>query len=365
LLRKSSLKSRPAVLVLLISHTVLVAACNKPIDFTGFWKGNCTDAFGVQIKKQSGNLYSVSFCGPGGCFAPGEWTPNTTIVSDAKYRVINATTIEVRNEKGWTIHRCTTDTSPVLDYSTMGVPKSHTDDETAFAEMQREKLSAENIQKLVAQNVQDPHRPPCTTASCKTIEAFVKKNYCGESPFGEGSDDSCDLRNSKRRSTNIKVIADYDCEWNEIKNESECKQQGQVNPELRTILVHQLEELGMPAKAPGEIYFNVWQPNRADWLVAQVDYSLRAGTEIELCEVVAVIYKNSRVTVLRKLPLKKTDIDVPDVTNWTLLDIADTRGNGQLDVILEGDAYEDHWFEVISVHHDSAETIFSGLGYSL
>lgn len=80
---------------------------------------------------------------------------------------------------------------------------------------------------------------------------------------------------------------------------------------------------------------------------------------------VAVIDKNSRVIVLRKLPLKKTDIDVPDVTDWTLLDIADTRGNGQLDVILEGDAYEDHWFEVISVQNGSAKTIFSGLGYSL
>ena len=67
----------------------------------------------------------------------------------------------------------------------------------------------------------------------------------------------------------------------------------------------------------------------------------------------------------RKLPLKKTDINVPDVTDWTLLDIADTRGNGQLDVILEGDAYEDHWFEVISVQNGSAKTIFSGLGYSL
>jgi hypothetical protein len=101
------------------------------------------------------------------------------------------------------------------------------------------------------------------------IEAFMKKNYCGESPFGEGSDDSCDLRNRKKRNGNIKVIADYDCEWNETKNESECKQQGQVSPGLRTILVHQLEGLGMPAKAPGEIYFKVWQPNRADWLVAQ------------------------------------------------------------------------------------------------
>jgi hypothetical protein len=34
-------------------------------------------------------------------------------------------------------------------------------------------------------------------------------------------------------------------------------------------------------------------------------------------------------------------------------------------VILVGDAYEDHWLEVISVHDGSAKTIFSGLGYYL
>jgi len=357
------MKNGSAIFALWALSLLLLTACKKPTDFTGFWKVNCTDAFGVQIKKQPGNLYSVSFCGPGGCFAPGGWKPNTPIFGDAQYRVLNPTTIEIGGGQNRTRYtKCTTDINPVLDYSTMPVPKSDAD---AFAKMQRENLSAENIQKLVAQNVPDPHRPPCTSASCKKIEAYLKKNYCGESPFGEGSDDSCDLRENKRRNEDIAVIADYHCEWNESKNESECKQNGQVNPELRASLVRQLEELGVPAKAPGEIYFKVWQPNQADWLVTQVDYSHRTGTDLELCEVVAVVDKNSRVMVLRKLPLKKTDIDVPNVTDWTLIDIADTRGSGQLDVILEGDAYEDHWFEVVSVHNGSAKTIFSGLGYSL
>ncbi len=80
---------------------------------------------------------------------------------------------------------------------------------------------------------------------------------------------------------------------------------------------------------------------------------------------VAVVDQNAHVTVLRKLPLKKTDVDVPGVTERTPLDLADTRGTGQLDVILVGDAYENHWLEVISVHNGSARTIFSGLGYYL
>jgi hypothetical protein len=58
-----AMKSRYISLALSALCFFLVAACNKPANFTGFWKTNCTDAFGVQIKKQTGNLFSVSFCG--------------------------------------------------------------------------------------------------------------------------------------------------------------------------------------------------------------------------------------------------------------------------------------------------------------
>jgi hypothetical protein len=90
------------------------------VDYTGFWKGDCSDAFGIQIKPAENQLYSVSFCGPGGCFSPGEWRPNTTIVNDPKYRVIDDNTIEIKVSSGWDRYlKCTTDTNPVLDYSTM------------------------------------------------------------------------------------------------------------------------------------------------------------------------------------------------------------------------------------------------------
>jgi len=92
--------------------------------------------------------------------------------------------------------------------------------------------------------------------------------------------------------------------------------------------------------------------------LARAYYSHRIGPDIELCEVVAVVDQNAHVTVLRKLPLKKTDIDVPKVTDWTPLDLADTRGDGQVDVILVGDAYEDHWIEVISVQQWLRQDIF-------
>jgi hypothetical protein len=219
--------------------------------------------------------------------------------------------------------------------------------------------------RVGAQAEKDPHRPPCTNASCQKIKAFLKKHYCGESPAGNGPDDGCDLRDRKKRSAEVKVVADYSCEWNSSKDAAECRQDGQVPAELRTILVRELHQLGVPAKAPGDTYFRVWESERAGWSLAQAYYSHRIGEDIELCEVIAVVEKDTHVTVLRKLPLKKTDMDVPKTTDWTPLDLADTRGDGQIDVILIGDAYEDHWLEVVSVQHGSAKTIFSGLGYYL
>ena len=114
-------------LVVVSSLCVLTVACSNrtepvkstPSGITGFWKARCSDAFGVQIKK-TGNLFSVSFCGPGGCFEPGTWMPNTPILGDPKYQLINPITLEIQHGDGWqTFRKCTTNTNPVLDYSTM------------------------------------------------------------------------------------------------------------------------------------------------------------------------------------------------------------------------------------------------------
>ncbi len=357
--RTLAMKSRYISFALSALCFFLVAACNKPADFTGFWKTNCTDAFGIQVKKQTGNLFSVSFCGPGGCSAPGEWMPNTPIVTDPKYRMLSATTLEIQYGEGW--HRftkCTTDTHPPLDYATM--PTANHDSDGSVAPRSEPMPETTSVQ-----SEKDPHRPACTNESCKQIEAFLKKHYCGESPAGNGPDEGCDLRDRAKRSSGITVVADYDCEWNETTNAADCKQQGQITPQLRTILFRKLQQLGLPAEAPGNTYFKVWQSDRVHWSVAQADYSHRIGDDIELCEVIALVDQNSNVTVLRKLPFTKTDVDVPKTTEWSLLDLADTRGRGHLDIVLVGDAYEDHWLEVVSVENGFPKTMFSGLGYYL
>jgi hypothetical protein len=81
--------------------------------------------------------------------------------------------------------------------------------------------------------------------------------------------------------------------------------------------------------------------------------------------VIVTIDQRSQVHVLRKVQFQKTDEDKPAVTTWSPIDLADADGDGRIEVILEGDAYEDHWLEVESIQDGSSRTIFSGLGYYL
>jgi hypothetical protein len=78
----------------------------KP-DLSGFWKDHCEDEHGLKIESAAGGLYSISFCGPGGCFEPGTYRPNSTIFGDHSYRVIDAKTIEVLGGDGFSTYvRC-------------------------------------------------------------------------------------------------------------------------------------------------------------------------------------------------------------------------------------------------------------------
>lgn len=87
-------------------------------NFTGFWKEDCDEPFGLQIKHFGDDgKYSIVFCGPGGCGNPGEDGHSTFINKDRGYEVVSATEIKIRRSDGWdTYHKCTTDTHPVLKY---------------------------------------------------------------------------------------------------------------------------------------------------------------------------------------------------------------------------------------------------------
>jgi len=88
-------------------------------NFTGFWKEDCDQAFGLQIMPfGKDGKYSVTFCGPGGCGVAGEEGKNTFISKDPHYIVVSEDELKIRNaENKWdTYHRCTTETHPVLKY---------------------------------------------------------------------------------------------------------------------------------------------------------------------------------------------------------------------------------------------------------
>jgi hypothetical protein len=211
----------------------------------------------------------------------------------------------------------------------------------------------------------DQHRPACNSASCQKVKFFLKAHYCGESPFGNGPDDGCEIKAVRKPQTGVDVIADYNCEWNENKQAAQCEQHGQPSPAVRNILVGELQRLGLPVKADGQTYFTVWKSAHSGWSIAVAYYSGSARSDLELCEVIVMIDESSHALVLRKLPYQKTDVDVPIVTQWAPVDLADVNGDGHEDIVLEGDAYENHWLEVVSVRDGSAKTIFSGLGYYL
>lgn len=221
--------------------------------------------------------------------------------------------------------------------------------------------------EINAQTDTDPNRLPCTTVRCKAIESYVRAHYCGASPARNGPDNGCELLPPKKQPAGVDVLARYHCTYNDQANQEHCVQLGQVPAELRRTLIAQLRNVGLPATATGGFAFTVWRYRSAGWIVADVSYSALAGSKVSLCQVIVRVDKDSHVLILRKCPLitMGADADTPDITEWTLVDVADIEHSGHPDIVLEGDAYEDHWFEVLSVHDGKCETLFSGLGYWL
>jgi hypothetical protein len=97
---------RPADEIDREAEKLAIATAEHP--FAGFWKRpGCGDNFGLAIAPAGPGVYSVSFCGPGGCFKPGAYRPNTGLVGDAAYRVVDADAIEVRGREGFSAYvRC-------------------------------------------------------------------------------------------------------------------------------------------------------------------------------------------------------------------------------------------------------------------
>lgn len=107
--------------------------------------------------------------------------------------------------------------------------------------------------QLYAQTPKDLYRPACTSHRCQMIKAYLKSHYCGESPFGNGPDDGCDIRSAKKPGPGVKVSVDFACKSNDVDGTSKCLQMGQPSPEIRNILISELRRLGLPAQADKDV----------------------------------------------------------------------------------------------------------------
>lgn len=211
----------------------------------------------------------------------------------------------------------------------------------------------------------DPHRPVCATARCTQIKSYLKIHYCGESPYGNGPDDGCEIVRPRAAQADVEVVAEWSCDWDDQTRERTCRQQGQASAPIRTIVDREMRRLGLQAAQNAETRFTVLRSTSAGWSVAEGIYYRLQGESATFCQVVVSVDVSSRVNVLRQHRCHKENADVSEGTSWSLLGIADVDGDGQPDIIFEGDEYENHWLEVVSLRGASVHTIFSGLGYYL
>ena len=106
----------------------------------------------------------------------------------------------------------------------------------------------------------DTHRPTCISDRCRKIKSFLKRNYCGESPFGNGPDDGCEITRIEKPQAHVNVLADY-------KNANGMRQNTRHTvssmdsypPRCVRLLIDELHHLGLPAEAEGHVYYTVWR----------------------------------------------------------------------------------------------------------
>ena len=82
---------------------------DKSFPFIGFWKRDCKDTVGLAIDKTDDGKYSVSRCTSFDCNKPGTYMPNTSLIDDQRFRIIDKNTIEIMiaGDYYWQYHRCT------------------------------------------------------------------------------------------------------------------------------------------------------------------------------------------------------------------------------------------------------------------
>lgn len=154
--------------------------------------------------------------------------------------------------------------------------------------------------QLIAAAERDPHRPACQTTRCSQIKSFLRAHYCGESPFGNGPEDGCEILRPEAVLADLQVIALWSCDWDEQKREQVCRQQGHPPTVVRTIVAREMLRLGVPAGRDAQVNFTVLRSASAGLSVAEGSYYALQGESATFCQVVVTVDDWSRFHVLRK-----------------------------------------------------------------
>jgi len=218
---------------------------------------------------------------------------------------------------------------------------------------------------VVVDAERDPHRPPCASHACEAIQDFLKQHYCSEFHYTEGPEEGCEITAPSSPGPGVQVIARAECSSNQVEPRFTCQQHGEPPAAIRAGLTRLLRRLGLRPKPDGITTFTVWQQRSTGWWLAEAQYTRLHGDRLDVCQATVAVDPESHIVPLRSLRFRETDADVPSVTQWTPLALADVNGDGNVEVVLQGDAYENHWLEVMTFMDRSPRTIFSGLGYWL
>ncbi|MEQ1518296.1 MAG: hypothetical protein ABL931_17585 [Usitatibacteraceae bacterium] len=75
------------------------------LDLAGFWKEKCSQTFGLRIKPADRpHMYTVTFCGPGGCGGEGN-ERKTFIKGDKRYKIVSPTELQLGRAEDWTTYK--------------------------------------------------------------------------------------------------------------------------------------------------------------------------------------------------------------------------------------------------------------------